>query len=405
MPKEIQSGVDEFRDGGAANSTNGAPGLPLEAGKSQQVVGTAQPEAKRPKSLSVKELDRKAQDEAARLQTPSLDELIAEYKKPSRPSYDVHRRAYELANGQIRDNYYAKHIHAGALIVKPHGLMAQLSQKRKISLRYDGLDATVVQPEFEAAIWRARALERQSALILGGRSRKVLVEMVYTILVYMLSVLDAIKAEDPADPRVKGDRRKRVHSALRSATKELDRLEAFTKDASKKASLRWYLMGLPVGAFVGFLLVVIADKWSLTLVGAPSQLVKVCFACGAVGAIVSVMTRISRGLKVIDSQQGHLVTLLAGAFRPLIGAIFGLALYVFVQGELIPIATPEGGQTEILFFAGLAFLSGFNERWAQDTIVQSQPLAAVNRTSGTPSGTGSPPSSESDEGPGSTAKD
>jgi hypothetical protein len=354
-------------------------------------------DAEKEKAPSRRELDREAKDAAELLQTPSLDELIDAYQAPGRPDYDLTRRAYEMENGQIRDNYYAKHIHAGALIVKPPGALARLTQKRKINLRYDGLDATAVQPEFEAAIWRARALERQSALILGGRSRKVLVEMLYTILVYLLSVLDAAKAEDTADPRVKLDRKRRVQSALRCAIGEVSRLEEFTEDASKKASLRWYLLGLPVGALVGFLLIVVAETWSMTLVGAPTQLVKVCFACGAVGAIVSVMTRISRGLKLIDSQQGHLVTILAGAFRPLIGAIFGLALYVFVQGGLIPIATPEGDGPEALFFAALAFLSGFSERWAQDTIVQSAPLTGVNRTSGPATAIEDPTKSEPDD--------
>jgi hypothetical protein len=136
-------------------------------------------------------------------------------------------------------------------------------------------------------------------------------------------------------------------------------------------------LGLPLGAFVGYFLLDFYDSWSDSLVGAPPKDLKVCFACGAVGAIVSVMTRITRGLQRIDSEQGHSVTILAGAFRPLIGAVFGLALYVFVQGELLPIDVPENPEVQSLFFAGLAFLSGFNERWAQDTIVQSAPLTTV----------------------------
>ena len=118
-----------------------------------------------------------------------------------REFYGKYREAYQRSAGEIRDNYYARSIHAGALIVKPVGrwgrlswLTTLLSQKRKIQLRYDGVEATTVQPEFEAAIWRARALERESALTLGGRSRKVLVEMLFTILVYLLSVLDAARA-------------------------------------------------------------------------------------------------------------------------------------------------------------------------------------------------------------------
>ena len=70
------------------------------------------------------------------------------------------------------------------------------------------------------------------------------------------------------------------------------------------------------------------------------------------------------------------MTVLAGALRPIVGAIFGAVLHVLVTGGLLPLAMPDtaGGQGELnMFFAGLAFLAGFSERWAQDTIVQSIP--------------------------------
>lgn len=341
----------------------------------------------RPRKRGVWERWSMRREARRRRQTPSLDELIVSFWTPERPCYEKDRTAYQLEHGQIRDSYFAKHIHAAALIVKPPGVLAHVTQKRKINLRYDGLRAAAVQPEFEAAIWRARALERESGLILGGRSRKVLVEMLYTILVYLLSVLDAV-SECQGSKDEQADRRRRVESALKSVNKELDRLDTFMRAASEQTSLRWYLLGLPAGALVGFGMISAADRWS-TLVGAPSQLVRVCFACGAVGAIVSVMTRITRGQRLVDSQQGHFVTLLAGGFRPLIGAVFGLALYVFVQGGLVPIATPDDDTKGIMFFAALAFLSGFSERWAQDTIVQSAPMPA-----------GQPASQREDEGRG-----
>ena len=339
------------------------------------------PRARRTPRLTSRARARASRQAAEQIQTPSLDELIAAYRTPGRPEYDVLREAYQLCNGLIRDNYFAKHIHAGALVVKPRGLFVPLTQTRKINLRYDSVDATAVQPEFESAIWRARALERESALTLGGRSRRVLVEMLYTILVYLLSVLDAAKAEDRRDVEHKQEWLKRVDSALESANRELDRLCAFAEDAAKKASLRWYLLGLPAGALVGAMLIAFAESWA-SLAGPSADDARLCVACGAVGAIVSVMTRVSRGLQMIDSQQGNFVTTLAGAFRPLIGGIFGLAVYVFVQGGLIPIDTPDDAGKQLQFFAALAFLSGFSERWAQDSIVQSAPLALNARPAG-----------------------
>ena len=86
---------------------------------------------------------------------------------------------------------------------------------------------------------------------------------------------------------------------------------------------------------------------------------RVCFACGAVGGVVSVMARITRRSALnIDSAQGHGVTALAGAIRPLIGAVFGLALFVFVTGGLVPIDVPADPWKANLFFASVAFLAG-----------------------------------------------
>jgi hypothetical protein len=130
-----------------------------------------------------------------------------------------------------------------------------------------------------------------------------------------------------------------------------------------------------------------ADGWTHALAGGENvenlaQQARVCFACGAVGGVVSVMARITqRSTLNIDSAQGHGVTALAGAFRPLIGAIFGLALFVFVTGGLVPIDVPADQWKANLFFASVAFLAGFSERWAQDTIVHSAPSLIRTRAS------------------------
>jgi hypothetical protein len=42
------------------------------------------------------------------------------------------------------------------------------------------------------------------------------------------------------------------------------------------------------------------------------------------------------------------------------------------MGGLIPLDVTD---ERLLFFAGLAFLAGFSERWAQDTILRSAPIA------------------------------
>src|SRR6478735_5386376 len=162
---------------------------------------------------------------------PSLDDLIEAYRESGRPRFDDVRTGYEKHAGLVKDSFYAKHLHAGAVVVKPRGVLPRLTKMRKIYVRYDGTAAAVVQPEFEAAIWRARRMERESGLILGGRSRKVLLEMLYSILVYLLGVLDATM---PASAAAQTTDASRVETAIKSATTELDRLEKFAADAAQR---------------------------------------------------------------------------------------------------------------------------------------------------------------------------
>ncbi len=58
------------------------------------------------------------------------------------------------------------------------------------------------------------------------------------------------------------------------------------------------------------------------------------------------------------------------------------SLYVLVQAGLLPLQAPTANGTErtSFFFIGLAFLAGFSERWAQDTIVNSAPKFPATRS-------------------------
>src|SRR5262245_40500774 len=71
---------------------------------------------------------------------PSLDDLIRAHKH-SRAEYDELRRRFHARTGKIRESYFAKHLHAGVVILKPGGPIAALTQRRKLYLRYDGTAA------------------------------------------------------------------------------------------------------------------------------------------------------------------------------------------------------------------------------------------------------------------------
>ena len=89
-----------------------------------------------------------------------------------------------------------------------------------------------------------------------------------------------------------------------------------------------------------------------------------CMAAGAVGAIVSVLIRMGghRGGFNIDHELGSSGVRRLGAFRPIIGAIFGVVISLLVTTTLVPI---KHSALTFHFFVIAAFLAGFSERWTK----------------------------------------
>jgi hypothetical protein len=217
-------------------------------------------------------------------------------------------------------------------------------------------------------------VERKYSVLLSGQSQEILVQGLYTAAVALLGVLDAMAGS--------GQKPERLAAAVLSARKEIRQIEQNARDAALDRALIRYLGGLAVGA-VAAAVIVAGVALLPTKTEIVSQLI-ICVVAGAIGAIVSVMTRTANREKVrVSLDQGWLVIILSGCFRLIIGAVFGAAMLVLVRAGLLPLAVPGSGEEVTLFFAGLAFLAGFSERRAQDTIVRTLP-GAVDQTAAEP---------------------
>src|SRR5260370_37829354 len=85
---------------------------------------------------------------------------------------------------------------------------------------------------------------------------------------------------------------------------------------------------------------------------------------GGAGAVVSVLMRMSRPGVRLDYRSGLAAMFLQGMFRPLVGSLFGLAVFVLLAGGLLPVPLPECSK-QVYFFSGGAFLAGFSGPLAQ----------------------------------------
>ena len=89
-----------------------------------------------------------------------------------------------------------------------------------------------------------------------------------------------------------------------------------------------------------------------------------CYAAGAVGAIVSVLSRMGskKDNFTIDHETPRWGLYALGSYRPIVGGLFGIAMYFLVSTRLLQI---EQGTKSFAFYVTVAFLSGFSERWTR----------------------------------------
>jgi hypothetical protein len=168
------------------------------------------------------------------------------------------------------------------------------------------------------------------------------------------------------------DAETRISRALEVASEEASQAEDLCGRAVRRGAMIAYFQGMLIGIVVfstlgaglGWLL----SKESIAGFGEVSFLT--VFIAGAVGAVVSVMSRMSSGDSWLEFETARSYLRLLGMFRPMIGAIFGVALYFGIQSGILQfIKPPSDGHALFFFFAFTAFLAGFSERWASDVLV------------------------------------
>jgi hypothetical protein len=152
--------------------------------------------------------------------------------------------------------------------------------------------------------------------------------------------------------------------------RELDRIDSHSEQAASREAQIVYLGGMLWGvvalcAFmvpVGILLSTIEVPVDLTIFFG-------CLISGALGALVSVVTRMSANRFPVRHEVGRSYVQRVAAFRPFIGSVFGLLVYFALQGELLrQLDIPEDDANRFSFFLVLAFAAGFSERMVKEVL-------------------------------------
>lgn len=196
--------------------------------------------------------------------------------------------------------------------------------------------------------------------VLQGTTERIAMQWLYAVQSHLLGFIE--RRGGKADAR-------EIDAVCRSQAKELIQIERYYARAGEKEARIVYFWGMVVGALVsGAVAVVLAlVVWVTGWFNAPhttgAETFFVCYAAGGLGAIVSVLMRMSSNRFNVDFEVGRATVRVLGSFRPFIGAVFGIALYFLVLSTLLRMELPDSDSEAFFFLGTLAFLSGFNERW------------------------------------------
>ena len=197
--------------------------------------------------------------------------------------------------------------------------------------------------------------------LLGGQAQRLAIEQLYSVYSAVFTELDAY-AGKPSAYRLDAER----HAALRA---QVDDLRTRVSGWARQQALGFYLLGMLLG-LVGLGAATAAAVWPFPAatpggLAVTTLLGTVC--AGGVGALLSVMTRMAAGRLRVNPAMGKPMVTILGAFRPLVGALSGAILYLFLQTRLLSTITPLNSQAEPFYWA-VAVLAGFSERWVPDML-------------------------------------
>jgi hypothetical protein len=334
--------------------------------------------------------------------------------------------AYQHANGRIRDYYFSMRQRAAVVLIERHG---RHGNALYLDLFYPLEDLGQVTPDFESTLWTCVSqLQTIAELDLNFEGKEAVSLELYLIVIYLFVVLESQEAlkrkryrellprvnralrwnrpsfrrtpsqEPPGTPKAStpdtsvarrinakaiddlvGDH---IKTALEEANSHLrklaDKRDEFAKRAAQVVYLRWMFPG-------GLCILTLVATYMAAIVSIgrshhwtsqhqmPWNLLAIAVSSGALGSTVSVVLRVASRPADIDYHAGRHIIRVAGFSRPIIGAVFGLVFYIFINAGLLQVLVPPPDVSRMHFVAAICFVAGFSERRAQDIIVRALP--------------------------------
>ena len=275
-------------------------------------------------------------------------------------AYDSARAAFQARHGEIIRAYWCSHVESAVALTERKRLRGLRPPSFGFHRETDW--ATKNAPEVATELHRCDELAVRANAVLTGVRQRICLELVVSCATHLLSLVDRrAGTEDEAQ----------AAAALERERAAIDKVQSYYCEAANGQAQLVYFGGI---ATVFLVIAGIAAAWLSISWAAPVA----ALVAGAAGAVVSVMQRINSGKFELEYDVGGPYAFFLGGLRPLIGGGFAMAITFAFDGGLlhIPVAAGAGTHDRRLALLVLAFLAGFSERWAQDTLTSIVPSAA-----------------------------
>jgi hypothetical protein len=289
------------------------------------------------------------------------DERIDPYSGPCEQRYRRMEAAFEARYGEIVNTYWCSTEASGvALTLRPRpGMLPDL-----VRLHWATDWTTRAAPGLTNILYRCETLAVEIGEVLRDTSKRVAMSRLFNSVSYVLAFAESPSVTD----------KEAVQRVVEAQTAELDDLERYYRGAAGRSGQIVYLSGALLGVLPFLVLALVAALFGAFDAGREAiRTGAICFTAGALGALVSVMSRMNTNKVNVDWEFGKDTLRTLGSLRPFVGGIFGLMTYFGLESGLVSLKIGDGGGngTNNFYFYVFSFAAGFSERLAQDMLLAS----------------------------------
>lgn len=278
------------------------------------------------------------------------------YEGPAEDRYRRFVQRFEEEHGRIVDAYWCSNqASAVALTVKRRPLMLP----DVVRLHWATDWATKEKPKLMTLLYRCESLAVRVHEVLRDTSQRLAMQSLFTVISFLLGFGETERSHND----------RAVAEIDRNTRQELKRVELYYHKAAARSGQIVYVGGMLLGMLPVALLIVlalvlrVADSHNLA-----ARQGMLCFAAGAVGALMSVMARMNSGRVRVDWEFGKDTLRTLGSLRPFVGGIFGLMTFFALKSGVVALDIADAKRSTY-FYILFAFVAGFSERFAQDMLL------------------------------------